>query len=377
MWKECVQAARFLSMPVRERRIVFYAEGRKDFPFYEELIAALLKDPGASVAYITSDAGDPALDYPPERLRPFYLNQLLPLVLLMLDSKILVMTVPDLHRYHLRRSVRGANHVYLFHALCSTHMIYRFGAFDHYDTLLCAGPHQVEEIRKAETLYHLPAKQLVEAGYPRLDRLIRNHREFSPESSPAGRATPMVLIAPSWAPSNILETCGGTLARGLVEQGFRVVLRPHPEMVRRQPERIAGLVREFSGSPGIEVELDPLTESSFHAAEALITDWSGIGLEYAFATERPVLFVETPPKVNNPRHAELGITPLEVRLRGVIGPTIRPEQISAAPEALRALIRDRALYREKILRAREEAVFNVGRSGEAAARFLLDLAHQL
>ena len=115
---------------------------------------------------------------------------------------------------------------------------------------------------------------------------------------------------------------------------------------------------------------------SLHEAEVLITDWSGIALEYAFATERPVLFIDVPPKINNPRYAELGIVPLEVRLRSVIGETIAPEALRTAPEMARSLIQNRAAYRERILNARQESTFHLSRSGEVGARVILDLLHE-
>lgn len=372
-WKECASAARFLQFPPSARKIVFYAEGRKDYPCWGDLIQALLTHSDLMVFYLTSDPEDPILATTNERIRPFYLKHLLPWVLSSLEANVLVMTMPDLHRYTLRRSRRVAHHLYLFHALCSTHMIYRFGAFDHYDTIFCAGPHQMEEIRRAESLYGLKPKQLVKVGYPRLDQLIRNHPNGRSPSHPGGQK---ILIAPSWGRANILETCVEVLAETLAQNGFQIVVRPHPESVKRHPRRISELARRFSAEGLIELELDPLRERSLHEAEVLITDWSGIALEYAFATERPVLFIDVPPKINNPRYAELGIVPLEVRLRSVIGETIAPEALRTAPEMARSLIQNRAAYRERILNARQESTFHLSRSGEVGARVILDLLHE-
>lgn len=370
MWNEWKAAARFLQRPPSLRRIVFYAEGARDLPFYEGLLEALLQGSDLSVAYLTSDPKDPLLAHPPQRLHPFYFKHLLPWVFLTLEAKALVMTVPDLHRYHLRRStVRGVHHVYLFHALCSTHMIYRFGAFDHYDAILCAGPHQVQELKKTESLYRLAPKRLVEVGYPRLDRLIRNHRP--------DQETKTVLIAPSWGRSNLLESCPEGWIRAFRQAGFRVVVRPHPETLKRHPQKVAQLARALRGMEAVELELNPLAERSFHEAAVLVTDWSGIALEYAFATERPVLFIETPPKINNPRYGELNLPPLEVRLRSVIGKGIPLQAAETAPQEALALLRDRPRYREKILSARKEFTFHLGDSAQVAARFLLDLAGPL
>ena len=82
------------------------------------------------------------------------------------------MTLPDLGNLWLKRSVHPVEYVYVFHSMNSTHTSYRRGAFDNFDTILCVGPHHVDEIRKAEEVYGLPAKRLVEHGSTKLDRLL-------------------------------------------------------------------------------------------------------------------------------------------------------------------------------------------------------------
>ena len=55
-----------------------------------------------------------------------------------LDVKVVVMTMPDLHNYHIKRSNNSVHYVYLPHSLLSTHMVYRKGAFDFYDSFFWA-----------------------------------------------------------------------------------------------------------------------------------------------------------------------------------------------------------------------------------------------
>ena len=43
----------------------------------------------------------------------------------------------------------------------------------------------------------------------------------------------------------------------------------------------------------------------------MISDWSGVAIEYAFAFEKPVLFIDTPQKINNPDCYQIDIVPLE------------------------------------------------------------------
>lgn len=94
-----------------------------------------------------------------------------------LDAKALIMTMPGLNQFHIKRSINKVCHIYVFHAILSTHMIYRKGSFDCYDTIFCVGPHHIEEIRKMEQLENLKPKELIEAGYPWLETIYNKYQQ--------------------------------------------------------------------------------------------------------------------------------------------------------------------------------------------------------
>ena len=84
----------------------------------------------------------------------------------------MVLTMLDLHNFHLKRSLHPVRYVYVFHSMGSTHMVDHANSYDHYDSLFCVGPHHVAEIRRREELHGLPPKHLFAHGYPRLERLV-------------------------------------------------------------------------------------------------------------------------------------------------------------------------------------------------------------
>ena len=67
----------------------------------------------------------------------------------------------DLQNKDLKRSVHPVHYVFMFHSLVSSHMADHDDSLDHYDTILCAGPHHEREIRKRESMLGLPAKRLL------------------------------------------------------------------------------------------------------------------------------------------------------------------------------------------------------------------------
>ena len=58
-------------------------------------------------------------------------------------------------------------------------MVDNENSYDHYESLFCAGPQQIEEIRKREQLKGLPAKHLFDYGHPRLEEVITEGRAYS------------------------------------------------------------------------------------------------------------------------------------------------------------------------------------------------------
>ncbi len=256
--------------------------------------------------------------------------------------------------------------MYVFHSMASTHMIYEPDGFDHYDTVCCVGPYMVTEIRRREELEGLPAKELVDHGYGRLDTILGT--PVPPRATDAEH--PTVLVAPSWGPTCIVETVGVELVRALLDDGCRVIVRPHPMTAKRSPDALARLRSTFAGADGFRLDEDIAAAGSLRESDLMISDWSGAALEYAFGLGRPVLFVDVERKVNNPQYERLGIEPFEVRVRTRIGEVIAPDAVADAPAAVRSLVARAAEWPERLAAVRDESIFHVGSSGRIAAELI-------
>jgi len=352
----------------KTRTLTFYSEKDIYFQYFEGLIGAVLEKSALDICYITSDPDDPIFLSPEKRIKSFYIRNSLANVIADLDARALVMTMPDLDKFQIRRSPKTGHCVYIFHGVTSTHFGYRFGALDHYDALLCVGPHQVEELRKAESLYGLKPRELVECGYHRVEKIYREHRRYLEKSAP-----PTVLVAPTWGENSIFETCLGEVIAALARTEYRVVVRPHPESIKRRGPVIRELARKIRAIPNMELELDLVSDETLHRADVLITDTSAISFEYAFGTERPVIFIDIPLKKVNPRYEELGIEAMEVLLRDRIGLPVPPARIPELKTLVAGIIDDGPAFRERIIESRQKYLFNWMRSSEAGADFLIGL----
>ncbi len=365
----------FEKSPPATRAIVFYAENGDTWPHYEPIVQALRAD-GRELSYLTSSPDDPIFDRADPGIHSFEIGEGVgrSFCFQTMETGVVVASLPQLGSALLPKSRRapalGTQYVHVFHSMVSTHMIYEPDAYDHYDTVLCVGPYMVDEIRKREELARTPAKELLPHGYGRLDSILEQAgaRSTAPAPAPAG-GPPVVLVAPSWGPTCLFETCGVELVTTLLDAGFEVIARPHPMTRKRSPQAYDDLVRRLEGRERCTLDTDISSQAALQRADVMISDWSGAALEYAFGLGRPVVYMDVPRKVNNPEYERIGIEPFEASVRERIGFVASPSDLAALPALVGdACERARAgEMRDRIAAVRDECVYNVGSSGRAAA----------
>ena len=317
----------FATLSKEQRQITFYSEGKSYRPHLEGLLSATLENSNRYVCYVSSSLDDPGLTVEHPNLRTFFVGMgfVRDYFFQSLDTRIMVMTMPDLHNFQVKRSSHNVHYVYLQHSIVSLHMVYRHGAFDHYDTICAAGPHHVDEIRAIEAKYKLPRKNVIELGYPRLDSLIKTAKTYQ-KSEPNVNKTKKILIAPSWGSKGLIESglCK-TLVEQLLNLGHEVVLRPHPQTLKFAQPKVDEIRNNHKENMRFTYENCVAGQDSLHQSDIMVSDWSGAALEYAFALNKPVIFCDVPRKVNNPNYKDIEIDPLEVSIRDKIGTIWNPQ----------------------------------------------------
>ncbi len=360
---------RFFS--VANKHLVFYSEKSGFYKYFKDVIEYLLARSNVIIHYVTNDPKDQIFDLAKQesRIRPYYIgeNRLITLMMKM-DADMVVMTCPDLGNYHIKRSYvrKDVEYVYMFHYPLSTHMVLHTGALDHYDTIFCVGDFQIPEIRAAEQLYGLPEKKLISAGYGQLEQLHQSYQQMCKTK----RSRPKVLIAPSWQPDNILDSCLDSLLSQLLTGQYEVVVRPHPEYVKRYAPRMDAIVNRYR-EQDVKFELDFSGNSSIFDSDILITDWSGTAYEFSFVTLKPSAFIDTAPKINNPDYEKLGIQPLEFALRDQVGVRVDPSALETLPDKIAMLLENGGEFAERIENIRETYIANFGSSGAVGGKYIL------
>jgi hypothetical protein len=375
IWQDWISYRRFQKLPPPERRIVFYSESDQDWHHLQPLIDFLTEKLSRTVCHVTSERAAALPSVPRAGLHTFRIRSgvVLTWFFQMLKADVMVLTMLDLQNFHLKRSTHPVHYIYVFHSMGSTHMVDHENSYDHYDSLFCVGPHHVAEIRRREALRGLPPKHLFAHGYGRLERLVEAGAAAAPRD-PSEPTT--VLLAPTWGDHSILHVCGEALIAALLSAGLRVILRPHYQTAVLAPRLIQGLVARFGKDPRFR-HVDRMADTaSLLESDLLICDWSAMAIEYALGLGKPVLFVDVPPRVRNPKYAELGLEPMEMRIRRELGTILPLDRLPDAPRFVAELLRGAPAFRDRMAALREEWTFNFGRSVEVGAREIARVADE-
>ena len=362
---------------VVNKHLVIYSEKSGFYKYFEAIIDSLLKKSNIVVHYITNDPDDAIFELAKTepRIKPYYigLKKMIPLMM-RAEADVIIMTTPDLDKYFIKRSIvkKDIEYVYVPHDMMSVHMGFREGALDAFDTIFCTGPHIIREVRATEKVYGLPEKKLVEFGYPFADKLIAAGEEERKTHVSGPRKE--ILIAPSWQEDNLLDSCIDSLIKNLYCGDYHITVRPHPEYVKRYGARMQAIVDKYSHlvGDGLSFELDFTANKSVYSSDILITDWSGVALEYCFATKRPAIFVNTKIKCMNPNWEKIDCIPVEISLRDIVGVSIDKERLGECPAIVKELFDRADEYEVKISEVLKEHIFNQGHAGEVGADYLLD-----
>jgi len=348
------------------RQITFYSDRSIYYQYFEEYINYILDNSDYSISYVTSDPDDLIFSLNNPKIKTFYSRTLLSFITSGTDAKALIYTMPDLNTYYIKRSkLSHVEHIYLFHAMMSSHMAYNKGAFDNYDTIFCIGDYHNKEIRKTEEIYKLKTKKLINAGYPYLECLHNKKTDVIDNNT--------ILIAPSWHKGNIFETCIRDLVSNLLNENYKIIVRPHPELLKRNPKVIFNVGDYFKNSQNFKLETDLDSNFNIQKSAILITDWSGISFEYAFANERPVIFINTEMKVHNLEYSKLNIEPLEIRIRKELGLSIDVKNVSNINNIVKEITRNKQKYISEIIKCRNKYLFNWKDSGKIGGDYFISL----
>ena len=292
--------------------VVIFSDDKRYWNVFEPICEELEKR-GMEAVYMTASEDDPALSEHFVHIKTEFIGTGNKAISRMNEVRadIVLSTTPGLDVYQWRRSREVGRYIHIPHA-ANDITLYRMFGIDYYDAVLLSGEYQGRQIRMLEELRNLPKKELVYVGIPYFDRMAKRlelagdeerKRPLMPEGlsqksaaadpdkeNGSGRAPLTVLLAASWGENGLLSKYGEKLLGPLVDTGYQIIIRPHPQSEISEKEMLDRLKQQYPDSGQVTWNRDNDNFEVLRRSDILISDFSGVLFDFALVFDKPVIY---------------------------------------------------------------------------------------
>jgi hypothetical protein len=298
---------------VKKSSVIFFIEGQEHLRFVEPYIL-ILRDIGCEISITSLEElkfNEENLDLKvnlvnKNNLREYFRN---------ISVDWVFTTTPGVGSYYFPKSrnqitKKKIRYVYVFHSLVSPNQVYLDKSFYKFDIILSPNRLISDQLK-----FLTPKKvQIHTVGYPVLNHYQQNRKTL--EDS-------IILVAPSWGKNSFLFNYFfmETLVERLSKLNKKIIIRPHPMHIEKiiNDQRLNNL--------NIEIDTDK-NLNYLKDVSLLVTDWSGISLEYFHVTNNPVIFIDSLKKKRRKlTKKENSMELIEDKVRDIIGQIIKVEDV--------------------------------------------------
>jgi hypothetical protein len=352
--------------------IVIFSDNKRYWSTFRPICEELEKR-GQKAVYMTASPDDPALKCKFENIKCEFIGEGNKAFakMNMLNAGIVLSTTPSLDVFQWKRSKTVDYYVHVLHA-CGDVSLYRLYGLDYYDALLLSGEFQEKQVRELERQRNLPAKEIKMVGIPYLDTMLEHAKNYEKKKSD----TTTVLLSPSWGASSLLVKYGSTLIDKLIETGYDIIIRPHPQSFTADKQTIDSLMAKYPENDKFHWNRDNNNFDVLARSDIMISDYSGIMYDFAFIFNKPVIYTNAEFK-KDPYDAWCieGETWMLSTIRK-LGKELNSENIGQVKELIDSCIKD-SRESSKITEARDETWCNIGKSASLTADYLIEKLAEL
>lgn len=287
--KNSVGAGKKIQADKNKIPIVIFSDHKRYFTTFKPICDELDKK-GIRTVYMTMSPDDPALETHYENITAEFIgsgNDAFARMNL-LNARIVLSTTPSIDVFQWKRSKDVDWYVHVLHSAGDVTM-YRLFGIDYYDAILTSGKFQEDEVRALEKMRNLPAKELYRAGIPYMDEMLKRAKTYERKQSDV----PTILLAPTWGEYGLLNRYGEELIRSLVDTGYNIVIRPHPQSFTADKDLIDGLMSKFPESDKLHWNRDNDNFEALADSDIMISDFSAVNFDYAFVFDKPLIYSNT------------------------------------------------------------------------------------
>lgn len=269
------------------KQYVIYNEGLQYWNVFKPVCDEFEKRQ-IELTYYTSAQNDPCFEQNYKFVKPEFIGEgnMAFVKLNMLSAGVVLMTTPGLQVYQLKRSKKVKHYAHVLHAASDATM-YRLFGIDYFDSVLLSGDYQKNDIIILEKQRDIKSKELVTVGCPYLDTLNDKIQSIQKEEN----HNFTVLVSPSWGKSSLLTKYGEKLLDPLVKTGWNIIIRPHPQSKKSEPEILKRLEEMYKNCTNVSWDYERDNIYSMKKSDIMISDFSGIIYDYTFLCDKPVIYV--------------------------------------------------------------------------------------
>lgn len=343
--------------------IVFFSEGRNYWKVYEPVIRQLIQA-DQKVIFLSADKNDFGLVLRSNLFESHFIGNMKTAVFRLnnIKAKMLVMTTPQLGVLSLKRSDSVSHYCHIIHSPTDIHSYKKF-AFDYYDSILCSSIAQINNLRYLEERRGSKIKSIFQTGCTYYDLL-------KPKLKSDGDS---ILVAPTWGDRTFFKSHGKKLLKVLIEKGYNVIFRPHPQSWISDKKLLNEILVEFKSFTNLSIDKEISSEEAFKNSRILISDiTSGTLFDAAFLYKIPVIGFEFDWADGGYEASDLVNDTAARSLLNDIGIILKVENIKDISNNINSLY-DREITQEII----DKHIFNFSNSGKVAADQIISLYNSL
>lgn len=277
------------TIAIPQNAIVIYSEDKRYFSLFKPVIDAFenLQYP---YTYYTGDENDPILDFKSQiaHIECIGNDNKAFARLNALEADICIMTTPQLGVLQLKRSKAVKHYCHILHSL--PHIdIYEIFALDYFDSVFVNSPIHTDFLREVEAIRHLKPKQVEIVGCPYLDYLAERVKALKSHNN---STNPTILVAPSWGREALLSKYGTNLLKPLLDTGYNVIIRPHPQSFVSEKAMLESIKSQTSHYTNLKWDNHIDNIHAMAESHLMIGDFSGVLFDYIALFNKPIITME-------------------------------------------------------------------------------------
>ena len=363
-----------------EYGIVFYSEGKKYFHIFKSIINELINEK-IKFTYITSDVDDPIFQYKSEYVNPMSFSSEMKTISFLncIKADVIISTTPHLDIYMWKKSKNVKKYIHIFHAPTGIDFYEKY-ALSFYDIIFSVGTFTEIGQKSLDEKRHLPQTQYYNIGCTYYDYMLKEYNEKKSELSYIkSKDKKTILYAPTWGKNrSSFFSSGIDIMSHLLEKGFDVIFRPHPQFYISHVKELNDFIEKFSHFENLTIDNEQTPVLSMIKSDLLITDFSGVLFDYAYLSEKPVLLLNVSTALDGYEAEEL--QPLnssfDINASLELAHQLSEDEIKRIDSFVIDILNN-PNTKEKIKEFKEKNIFNFGNAGKKAAEQIINIYNNL